>query len=307
LPGKGPAGEIPASALVSPASAFLVTDILSQLTRPDLPVGYESSVRLPKIAWKTGTSYGRRDAWSIGYNREYTIGVWVGNFSGQGAPALTGADVATPLLFDLFNTIAYNSPNDWFQPPASLDFRLVCAETGLLPGEHCPNQIIDYFLPGTSSVQRCQHQKEVLVSADGQQAYCRACAPAAGFRRALYPNMLSEVLAYKETQGIPYRRLPPHNLDCQLVRGGAERAPSITSPLANTEYVLNRHEKQQLLLSCATDNEVRQVYWYVNDRFLKAAPATERVFFRPAPGPLKISCADDHGRNTDIEVTVMEM
>ena len=93
-----------ATQLTSAAAAFLVTDILSQLTRPDLPLGAARSTRLPKIAWKTGTSYGRRDAWSIGYNREYTIGVWVGNFSGQGSPALTGSDVATPLLFDLFNT-----------------------------------------------------------------------------------------------------------------------------------------------------------------------------------------------------------
>jgi penicillin-binding protein 1C len=293
--------------LVSPAAAFLTTDILAQLTRPDLPINAASSIRLPKIAWKTGTSYGRRDAWSIGYNKQYTIGVWIGNFSGQGSPTLTGADVATPLLFDLFNAVAYNSPNDWFVPPAALDFRLVCTESGLVPGENCPNQVIDYFLPGASSGQRCQHQREVLVSADGRFAYCRACAPAAGFRRALYPNLLPEVAAYKEAQGIPYRRLPPHNPACQLVRGGAERAPSITSPLANTEYVLNRHEKQQLLLSCTTDSEVRQVYWYVNDKFLRAAAATERVFFQPPPGPLKISCADDHGRNTDVLVTVNEL
>ncbi|MBW3129195.1 penicillin-binding protein 1C [Hymenobacter profundi] len=292
--------------LVSPAAAFLVTDILSQLTRPDLPINATSSLRLPKIAWKTGTSYGRRDAWSIGYNKEYTIGVWVGNFSGQGAPTLTGADVATPLLFDLFNTLAYNSPNNWFAPPAALDFRLVCAETGLVPGENCPNQVIDYFLPNVSSGRRCQHQREVLVSEDGAFAYCRACAPAAGYRRLLYPNLLPEVAAYKEAQGIPYRRLPPHNPQCQLVRGGAERAPSITSPLPNTEYVLDRHEHQQLLLSCTTDSEVRQVHWYVNDQFLRTANATERVFFRPSPGPLKISCADDHGRNVDVQVLITE-
>ncbi|MCB2379611.1 penicillin-binding protein 1C [Hymenobacter sp. BT635] len=297
----------PGTPLFSDGAAFLVTDILAQLTRPDLPVGYETSIRLPKIAWKTGTSYGRRDAWSIGYNKEYTIGVWVGNFSGQGSPALTGSDVATPLLFDLFNTLAYNSPNNWFQPPASLDFRLVCAETGRPPGENCPNQLIDYFLPGVSSGVRCQHQKEVLLSADAQYAFCRACAPAAGYRRELYPNLLPEVAAFKETQGIPYRRLPPHNPGCQLVRGGREKAPSITSPLANTEYVLNKGEQQQLLLSCATDNEVRQVSWYVNDQFLRTAAATERVFFRPAPGTLKISCADDHGRNTDIRIVVNEM
>ncbi|TGE17532.1 penicillin-binding protein 1C [Hymenobacter elongatus] len=295
------------SSVVSPASAFLITDILAQLTRPDLPVGYETSIRLPKIAWKTGTSYGRRDAWSIGYNKEYTIGVWVGNFSGQGSPALTGSDVATPLLFDLFNALAYNSPNNWFHPPATLDFRLVCAETGLPPGENCPHQLIDYFLPGVSASRRCQHQKEVLVSADEQYLFCRACAPAAGFRRALYPNLLPEVAAFKHAQGIPYRRLPPHNPACQLVRGGAEKAPGITSPLANTEYVLNRGEQQQLLLSCTTDNEVRQVSWYVNDQFLRTAAATERVFFRPPPGNLKISCADDHGRNTDIRISVSEL
>ncbi|RPD47007.1 penicillin-binding protein 1C [Hymenobacter sediminis] len=297
----------PAKPLVSEGSAFLTTEILAQLTRPDLPINAASSMRLPKIAWKTGTSYGRRDAWSIGYNKQYTIGVWVGNFSGQGSPALTGSEVATPLLFDLFNAVAYNSPNDWFAPPAALDFRLVCAESGLVPGENCPNQIIDYFLPNVSSGQRCQHVREVLVSADGSSTYCRACAPAAGYRRELYPNLLPEVAAYKEAQGIPYRRLPPHNPQCQLVRGGLERAPSITSPTPNTEYVLNRREKQQLLLSCTTDNEVRQVFWYVNDRFLQAATPTERVFIKPPPGPLKISCADDHGRNTDVLVTVTEL
>jgi penicillin-binding protein 1C len=300
---RGPGGE----ALISESAAFLTTDILSQLTRPDLPLGAASSLRLPKIAWKTGTSYGRRDAWSIGYNKDYTIGVWVGNFSGQGSPALTGSEVATPLLFDLFNALAYNSPNDWFAPPAALDFRLVCAESGLVPSENCPDQVIDYFVPNVSSGQRCQHQREVLVSADGGFTYCRACAPAAGYRRALYPNLRPEVAAYKEAQGLPYRRLPPHNPQCQRVRGGRELAPSITSPTANTEYVLNAREQPQLLLSCTTDSEVRQVHWYVNDQFLRTAAATERVFFRPQPGSLKISCADDHGRNTDVLVTVTEL
>ena len=301
---------IPHSSLVSPAAAFLITDILAQRTRPDLPMGYQNSRHLPKIAWKTGTSYGRRDAWSIGYNQDYTIGVWVGNFSGQGSPALTGADVASPLLFDLFNTLAYNSPNRWAVPPATLDFRLVCAETGLVPGEHCPNQLIDYYLPGTSSARRCEHQKEALISADCAISYCRACVPAAGFRRQLFLNPLPEVLAYRETQGLPTSRLPPHNPTCRLVRGpddGAGAALAITSPLDHAEYVLDRREKQQMLLSCAAGSEVRQVFWYVNDRFLRAASATERVFFRPPNGAVKISCADDHGRNVDIKLQVAEL
>jgi penicillin-binding protein 1C len=305
-------GEVSQSStrILSPAAAYLLTDILAQRTRPDLPVDAASSRHLPRIAWKTGTSYGRRDAWSIGYNRDYTIGVWVGNFSGQGSPALTGADVASPLLFDLFNVLAYNSTNEWFAPPASLDFRLVCAESGLVPGEHCENQLIDYYLPGASNSRRCQHQQEVLVSADGAYCYCRACAPAVGYRRELYSNVAPEILAYREAQGQPTRRLPPHNPDCRLVRGTSADAPeagpllAITSPAAHAEYVLDGADKQQLLLSCAAAGEVRQVYWYVNDQFLRAAKATERVFFRPPTGEVKISCADDHGRNVDVRVLV---
>jgi penicillin-binding protein 1C len=319
--GQRTAGKPGRPSLISSASAYLLTDILAQRTRPDLPLDAAASRHLPRIAWKTGTSYGRRDAWSIGYNRQYTIGVWLGNFNGQGSPALTGADMASPLLFDLFNTLAYNGKAEWFAPPASLDFRLVCAETGLVPGENCSNQLLDYYLPGTSSGQRCQHLREVLVSADGQYSYCRACAPASGYRHELFPNLRPEVLAFRESQGLPARRLPPHNPACRLVRSaeasgatgptgyGPEAAPllAITSPAAHAEYVLSAGEKQQLLLSCAAASEVRQVYWYVNDRFLKAAPATARVFFRPPTGEVKISCADDHGRTVEVRVLVREL
>ena len=300
--------------IISEAAAYLLTDILAQRTRPDLPLDAAAGRHLPRIAWKTGTSYGRRDAWSLGYNRQYTIGVWVGNFSGQGSPALTGADVASPLLFELFNALAYDGSGEWFAPPASLDFRLVCAETGLVPGDHCPTQLLDYYLPGVSGGQRCQHQREVLTSADGRSSYCRACAPASGYRRELFPNGRPEVLAFRESQGLPTRRLPPHNPACRLVRGGAatgasagpDAAPplTITSPAAHAEYVLDATAPPQLLLSCAAAGEVRRVYWYVNDQFLRAAPATARVFFRPRPGEVKISCADDHGRVVDVRVLV---
>jgi membrane carboxypeptidase/penicillin-binding protein PbpC len=79
----------------------MINDILSKVNRPDFPLNWQSTERMPKIAWKTGTSYGRRDAWSIGYNKNYTVGVWVGNFSGVGVPDLSGSNTATPLLFKI--------------------------------------------------------------------------------------------------------------------------------------------------------------------------------------------------------------
>ena len=81
----------------SPAAAFMINEILSQVNRPDFPLNWQATEHMPKIAWKTGTSYGRRDAWSIGYNKNYTIGIWCGNFSGVGVADL-GAVAKTRAL-----------------------------------------------------------------------------------------------------------------------------------------------------------------------------------------------------------------
>ena len=111
--------------LFSEPAVWMVGEILTGLKRPDLPNNFENTVNLPHIAWKTGTSYGRRDAWSFGYNPDYTLGVWVGNFDGTGVPELSGADFATPILFKIFNYLTFNQKPAWFKRPASLDFRLV--------------------------------------------------------------------------------------------------------------------------------------------------------------------------------------
>lgn len=288
--------------LLTGASAYMTTEILTQHLRPDLPNNYESSMHLPKVAWKTGTSYGRRDAWSIGYNKEFTIGVWVGNFSGNGIPELTGADIATPLLFDLFNTLSYNSANDWFKMPSSLDFRYVCAESGLPPNEFCNEQVMDYFMPGISTMQKCNHLKEVFVSADSAISYCRNCLPENGYKKKWYPNLLPEVVAYYEFQKLPYEKVPPHNPACSRIY--TQNAPVITSPTDGLQYLLEKDEQQQLQLTCHADNEVKTVYWYINNRFYATAGVHDKIFFTPEAGRVKISCTDDKGRNSDIAIVV---
>ena len=288
--------------LISEGAAWMLAETLTQITRPDLPNHYESSLHVPKIAWKTGTSYGRRDAWSIGYNRHYTIGVWTGNFSGEGVPELTGADIATPLLFELFNALDYNSPNHWYRAPRSVSFRLVCAETGLLPEEHCTNQVMASYLPGTSAQQRCRHLQPVWLSADNSHTYCTTCRPEYGYRTQLLPNYAPQLISYYEATHLAYERVPPHNPRCTRVF--RSHAPLITSPAHQHEYLVEKQEPQALQLTCSTPADVSQVYWYVNDRFYQAAPPTQPVFYTPTAGPLKVSCSDDQGRNSNVSVTV---
>jgi len=288
--------------LISEAASFLITENLTRLERPDLPVMWGNSTNLPQIAWKTGTSYGRRDAWSVGYNRDYTIAVWLGNFDGTGTPELTGAQIATPLLFQIFNAIDISQERKWFAPPKTLDFRIVCSESGLPPSEFCTNTSIDYFIPGVSPYQKCEHLKEVYINEKGTLSYCRTCLPAKGYKTKFYPNYPPELIAFFEEEHRPYEKIPPHNSACKRIFN--TMAPTITSLGNGMEYILISGEKQQLMLKCNADNTVKKVWWYVDNKLLKQAIANEKVFFTPVSGNHKISCTDDNGRNTDIWIKV---
>jgi len=291
-------------------AAFLVTNTLTQITRPDLPNNFDNSYHLPRIAWKTGTSYGRRDAWSIGYNQRFTIGVWVGNFSGVGVPELSGANTATPLLFQLFNALDYNSPRGWFRPPtggpdARLAMRQICPDSGEVPGDSCAARATDYYIMGVSANRHCVHQKIVFTDLAGRMSYCAHCLPEQGAVRRSYPNLAPELIAYYTVKRIPYVAIPTHNPACERLFGtGADQKPLITSPNDGSEYFIDPKSPTEIQLACQAANDVQAVYWYLNDRLIRKATPAEGVFIKPKPGVLKISCVDDRGRHSDIRIVV---
>ena len=288
--------------VLSPAADYMLTKILSELHRPDLPNAFDEARGIPHIAWKTGTSYGRKDAWSIGYNKRYTIGVWLGNFSGAGVPELSGASTATPLLFELFNAIDHDAANDWLDAPKEVSFRLVCTETGKVPGEFCHSQVMDHYIPGVSSNEKCDHFKEIWVSSDEKYCYCTSCLPPNGYKTKLVPNVPPDLAAYYDGAHIAYQKLPPHNPACTRMFEG--QPPVITSLTNGMTYLVADKEEQKLQLSCTTGNDVHKVFWYINDKFYQAADAKQKIFFSAHAQDLKISCTDDKGRNSNIRIKV---
>jgi penicillin-binding protein 1C len=288
--------------IISPAANYMVNEILSKINRPDFPLSWSATERMPKIAWKTGTSYGRRDAWSIGYNKHYTVGIWAGNFSGVGIPELSGADIATPLLFRIFNTIDYDSDAEWFAAPAGLDIRQVCSETGLVPGPNCESLITDQFIPLVSSTKLCDNRQEMMISPDEKMVYCRDCAPGSGYKKKSYKIIDPGMQEWMLNNHIAFEKLPPHNPVCERIFKG--NAPQVTSPANGTEYFLSKKDPEPLQLVCKTSNDVSRVYWYINNKFYKSCTPSEKQFFIPDEGANQISCTDDKGRNRDIKITV---
>lgn len=294
--------QIGSSPILSPAATFMINEILSKVNRPDFPLNWQSTERMPKIAWKTGTSYGRRDAWSIGYNKSFTVGVWVGNFSGLGIPEISGANVATPLLFKIFNTIDYDSDQEWFDQPKDCDTRIVCSETGLVPTETCTHTVMDYFIPLISGTQTCDNVQEVIISADENISFCKTCMPNAGYKKKMFKIIKPDMQNYFEERNIAYERIPKHNPECEKIF--KDGAPSIVSPRNGSEYLLSKKNPEAIQLATNTGNDVSKVYWYINNQFYKASDAKTRQFFIPEEGPVKISCTDDKGRNRDVWIQV---
>ena len=126
-----------------PLSIWYTFEALKEVNRPDqLDWRLIGSVR--KAAWKTGTSYGFRDAWAVGMTPRYTIGVWAGNAEGAGVPGLTGARAAGPAMFDILNLLP--ADDTWFQQPDGGIFADVCVQSGHLAGPDCP-EVVSMPLP----------------------------------------------------------------------------------------------------------------------------------------------------------------
>ena len=289
--------------IISEDAAYIITKTLNQVTRPDLPNNFEYTYRMPKIAWKTGTSFGKKDAWSIGYNAQFTVGVWVGNFSGEGVAELSGANIATPLLFEVFNTLDFNGKSNWFGIPKTLEMRKICAETGLVPNTFCTNQILDYFVPGISKTKTCDHLVEISVNQQETTSYCKTCEPNANFHKKMYPNYAPELLSYFETKHILHEKIPAHNPKCTRIFDN-KKAPKIVFPVDGAEYYLDKLDNQKLLLNAQVASDALELSWYINNAYFQTAKASEPIFYSPKAGKNKISCVDDKGRSVAVEIMV---
>ena len=287
--------------IFSEASSYLIAKILSGINRSDI-ANLSNYSKLPKLAWKTGTSYGKRDAWAIGFNPNYTIGVWMGNFNGVGSPNLSGAEVAVPLLFDLFNAIDYDSDVKWFEAPEELYSRKVCSESGLIPTQYCINTIEDFGIKEKSHNEVCNIHKPVYVNLNESIQYCTGCLPSSGYKKVIYAVYQPELTVWLSKNKYDYHQPPQHYPDC--IAKFTQAGPKILSPSEDYEYFLEKKSGQEILLLAASDSRVKTHYWYVNGQFFKKCRPGERVFIIPQEKDLKITCLDDNGRDESITINI---
>jgi penicillin-binding protein 1C len=281
-------GSPPARAerLVSRETAWLVTEILREVERPDLPAAWRLARDVPAVAWKTGTSYGHRDAWAVGYSAKHTIGVWVGNFDGTARQGISGSEHAAPLLFDLFRALEPGGAKSGRPSGLRIESLEVCALSHRLPGPWCPARSRIEYLPGRSRLERCDHHQRVRVAA----------APGAPtFRRVTrYP---AELVAWWRHEGHP---LPEQPARIAATSRPSGEAPRIVSPDPATPYRLRPdvpREHQRIPLIAHAGMDVEQLFWYRDGLLVASGGPDEQLFLDPLPGRHRLVVTDNRGRS----------
>ena len=294
------------TALISPEAAFITRDMLRQNPRPD--AGALATASSSPVYWKTGTSWGFRDAWSAGVFGPYVLVVWLGNFDGSGNPALVGVDAAAPLFFDIVDGLRA-AHVDLAEParkwPLNLKRVEICRASGDLPNQYCPERGETWFIPGKSPIRISTVHRAVAIDRATGRPSCGAFDPRTMTLEVyeFWPSDLARVFAQA---GIPRRRPPPGS-DCAQAQDWQGTPPQITSPYRATRYALrlSHPEQADLTLSANVDADVSRLYWFVGDSFIGAADVGAVLNWTPdRAGHFRLSVVDDHGRHDEREVDI---
>jgi penicillin-binding protein 1C len=284
--------------LLSKEAAFITLDMLSSMPRVD---GVAAEVQRAPIYWKTGTSWGFRDAWSSGIVGQYVLIVWLGNFDNSGNPAFVGANSAAPLFFNIVNSLqATQKLYDVNKIiPANVKKVDVCLSSGDLATVWCKRKGKSWFIPGVSPIKVDTVYRPVLIDKLTNLPVCDS-KKKANTKIEVYEYYSSDILDIFKRAGLPKRK-PPSMEHCkQNFDLNVGISPSIVSPLKNTIYTIrqNKEDEERILFSAVTDANVKTLYWFVNDEYIGSAAQGESILWLPKKsGRFEIRVVDDHGRS----------
>src|SRR6266702_3413017 len=281
--------------ILSPEAAFLTLEMLGNVPRPEMNCA--DGGHSARVYWKTGTSHGFRDAWSIAVFDHYVLGVWVGNFDGRANPAFVGRTAAAPLLFQIIDSLrlAWPEPTMPHQPPQGSNLKRVefCALSGDLPNKFCTQRVEGWFIPGVSPIKTCEVHREVLVDiASGLRVPIDDGTHQ--LKREVYEFWPGDFLTLFEQAGIPRRVPPPFLPDTgSELASRAGQKPIIVSP--NSKEIL-LFSRKTIPLRAKADADVREILWFAGKQFVGKAAPNQVLEWTAATGDYELTALDDHGR-----------
>ncbi|HPW17033.1 MAG TPA: penicillin-binding protein 1C [Candidatus Aminicenantes bacterium] len=286
---------------LGPAAAWLTLQALTEVNRPDEEGFWRNFSSSKWVAWKTGTSFGLRDAWAVGVTPNYTIGVWAGNADGRGVPGLTGLAAAAPVLFDLLGAV--DGGGAIVRPWSGFKEIVVCRDSGYLATDLCPSETV--AVPAESRFDRmCPYHQEVHLDASGRFRVDSRCEPVDRMRHESW-FVLPPVQEHYYRSGHPeYRTLPPLRADCAAGAAGerGSRVMSLIYPEPATGVYIPvglDGEVGQVVFEAVHKENGATIHWHLDERYLASTRVFHQVAARPEPGGHRLVLVDDEGRRLE--------
>lgn len=267
-------------------------DALKEVNRPE-EIDWKSIPSMQTIAWKTGTSYGFRDAWAVGVTPRYAVGVWVGNATGEGKPGLVGAQTAGPVLFDIFN---YLPASSWFERPTGVFVDAeVCRQSGHLKGRFCEETDTILILPAGLRTDACPYHHLITLSADEKHRVYENCANTEPTLQKSWFTLPPVWEWYYKQHHPEYSPLPPFKAGC----GEDTFQPmQFIYPPINAHIKLPKQldgSKGFMTVELAHNDPNATLFWHLDDTYLTQTQDFHKISLQPAPGKHSLTAVDGEG------------
>lgn len=300
--GKTREQQLSGESRLTAASIWQAYEAMSSLNRPEEEADWQNFASMKRVAWKTGTSWGSRDAWAIGTTPRYAVGVWVGNSTGEGRAGLTGVGFAAPVMFDVYTLLEGSA---WFDQPYA-DQRLVrvCRHSGHLASTLCA-EVEERYVPATSIASPpCPYCRRVHLSADGAWQVNSSGEAVSQIRtesRFVLPPVQEY---YYASHTASYQPLPPMRPDCQME---TREQFSVITPEHGSVLVLPRNfggKPEKLVLKAACRDAEATLFWHLDDAYIGQTHHTHQLAILPTEGQHVLTLVDGHGNRRTVCFTV---
>jgi penicillin-binding protein 1C len=279
-------------------------EAMKGVVRPPEEAGWENFSSRQNIAWKTGTSFGLRDAWSIGISGDYVVAVWAGNASGEGRPGLMGGTAAAPLMFRLFDLLP---DGDWFAIPYDdLIEIVVCKSSGHRAGPSCPDTERALVPNSVRGNPACPYHRLVHLTADRRYRTTVSCEPDGEVVTEAWFSLPPLMAWYYRMYNAGYLSLPPVKPGC-FDDGPVPLEFIYPYPGAAIITPVDLDgRKQGVVFRIAHASPAATVYWHLNDSYIATTTSSHEIELTPVPGRHSITVVDGSGNRLVRNFTVLK-
>ncbi len=274
-------------------ATFLTLNTLIEVNRPYTDQAWKYYDSSQKIAWKTGTSFGNKDAWAVGVTPKYVVGIWIGNSDGEGRPDLTGVGSAAPLLFNVFDVLP---KSNWFlEPYEDLIEVAICEKSGFLAKSICPS-VTKRVQKSAMKAKSCSYHQEITVDISEKFRVNSNCESISNMVTKSWFVLPPLMAYYYQQNNADYRSLPKFRSDCNQLESNTM---DFVFPAKYTSKIsLTRGENNKLnpiILKLTHANAEAKVYWYLNKEFIGITEQYHEQAIIPKNGIHTITAIDDFG------------